>query len=355
MRIETEDYISFEELLKQVQHKYAEHLPFVCYKPPHHTSVILLEQEDDTLHFFTVGKEEQEGFVFAPFDANEPAVIITPNKLTISHLPTQSIVENTNIDILEDTKTEKQKHIDLVTKAIDEIHRGHFEKVVLSRKITIKEVVNPFKSFTNMVIRYPSAFCYLFYHPKVGTWLAATPETLFQSNGNNFQTMALAGTQPFKEGEVHWLSKEKEEQQIVTDTIVQQLQGYTEKIEVSAPKTVQAGKVMHLCTIIKGKIKENKAFEIIQRLHPTPAVCGYPTKEARTFIIENELYNRQYYTGYCGWVSNNNQALYVNLRCMQITAKETFLYVGGGITKDSIPEKEYEETQNKAQTMITIL
>ena len=344
MRIETEDYISFEELLKQVQHKYAEHLPFVCYKPPHHTSVI-----------FNVGKEEQEGFVFAPFDTNEPAVIITPNKFTISHLPTQSIVENTNIDILEDTKTEKQKHIDLVTKAINEIHQGTFEKVVLSRKITIKEVVNPFKSFTNMVIRYPSAFCYLFYHPKVGTWLAATPETLFQSNGNNFQTMALAGTQPFKEGEVHWLSKEKEEQQIVTDTIVQQLQGYAEKFEVSAPKTVQAGKVMHLCTIIKGKIKENKAFEIIQRLHPTPAVCGYPTDKAHKFIIENELYNRQYYTGYCGWVSNNNQALYVNLRCMQITANETSLYVGGGITKDSIPEKEYEETQNKAQTMITIL
>ena len=206
-----------------------------------------------------------------------------------------------------------------------------------------------------MVIRYPSAFCYLFYHPKVGTWLAATPETLFQSNGNNFQTMALAGTQPFKEGEVHWLSKEKEEQQIVTDTIVQQLQGYAEKFEVSAPQTVQAGKVMHLCTMIKGKIKENKAFEIIQRLHPTPAVCGYPTDKAHKFIIENELYNRQYYTGYCGWVSNNNQALYVNLRCMQITANETFLYVGGGITKDSIPEKEYEETQNKAQTMITIL
>jgi len=211
MRIETEDYISFEELLKQVQHKYAENLPFVCYKTPHHTSVILLEQEDDTLHFFNTGKEEQEGFVFAPFDVNEPAVIITPNKLTISHLPTQSIIENTNIDILEDTKTEKQKHIDLVTKAINEIHQGTFEKVVLSRKITLPFAANPFESFTNILTHYPSAFCYLFYHPKIGTWLAATPETLFQSNGNNFQTMALAGTQPFKEGEVHWLSKEKEE------------------------------------------------------------------------------------------------------------------------------------------------
>ena len=63
-----------------------------------------------------------KGFVFVPFDTNEPAVIITPNKFTISHLPTQSIIENTNIDILEDTKTEKQKHIDLVTKAINEIY-----------------------------------------------------------------------------------------------------------------------------------------------------------------------------------------------------------------------------------------
>ena len=67
MKIETEDYISFEELLKQVQHKYAEHLPFVCYKPPYHTSVILLEQEDDTLHFFNTGKERTRGICFRSF------------------------------------------------------------------------------------------------------------------------------------------------------------------------------------------------------------------------------------------------------------------------------------------------
>lgn len=185
--------------------------------------------------------------------------------------------------------------------------------------------------------------------------MAATPETLFRSNGEDFCTMALAGTQPFKEGEIHWHTKEKEEQQIVTDTIVQQLQEYVNELEVSAVKTVQAGSLMHLCTKIKGKIAPDKVYELIKRLHPTPAVCGYPTEEARTFIIENELYKRQYYTGYCGWVSNNNQAFYVNLRCMQIEREQTYLYVGGGITKDSIPEKEYEETQNKAMTMMTII
>ena len=257
--------------------------------------------------------------------------------------------------VFKETLEEKQKHINLVNKAIDEIHNGLLEKVVLSRKITIKKSVNPFKCFANMITQYPSAFCYLFYHPKVGTWLAATPELLLHNYENSFNTMALAGTQPFKEGEVHWQSKECEEQQIVTDTIVQQLQGYVNELKVSTPKTLQAGKVMHLCTEIKGKIKKEKILEVVQRLHPTPAVCGYPTNKAYKFIIENELYDRQYYTGYCGWVSNNGQTLFVNLRCMQITNNEVYLYVGGGITKDSVPEKEYEETQNKAMTMMTII
>ena len=343
---------SFEELLDTAQIHYTQQLPLVITKEPNTNYILLLRQNDKEVYNYDA-ESQKVGFLFTPFSSEKR--ILLKGEVLYGLLPKKENTIPCKKFVFKETLEEKQKHIDLVTKAINEIHQGTFEKVVLSRKITIKKVVNPFKSFTNMVIRYPSAFCYLFYHPKVGTWLAATPETLFQSNGNNFQTMALAGTQPFKEGEVHWLSKEKEEQQIVTDTIVQQLQGYAEKIEVSAPKTVQAGKVMHLCTMIKGKIKENKAFEIIQRLHPTPAVCGYPTDKAHKFIIENELYNRQYYTGYCGWVSNNNQALYVNLRCMQITTNETFLYVGGGITKDSIPEKEYEETQNKAQTMTTIL
>ena len=342
----------FEELLDTAQIHYTQQLPLVITKEPNTNYILLLRQNDKEVYNYDA-ESQKVGFLFTPFSSEKR--ILLKGEVLYGLLPKKENTIPCKKFVFKETLEEKQKHIDLVTKAINEIHQGTFEKVVLSRKITIKEVVNPFKSFANMVTRYPSAFCYLFYHPKVGTWLAATPETLFQSNGNNFQTMALAGTQPFKKGEIHWLSKEKEEQQIVTNTIVQQLQGYAEKIEVSAPQTVQAGKVMHLCTIIKGKIKENKAFEIIQRLHPTPAVCGYPTDKAHKFIIENELYNRQYYTGYCGWVSNNNQALYVNLRCMQITANETFLYVGGGITKDSIPEKEYEETQNKAQTMITIL
>ncbi len=351
MTTETKNDISFEELLKKAQHAYNQQLPFVCYKPPYHTAVTLLQQQDDTLRFFNPDMQEQEGFIFAPFNANEPTVIISPNKVITSLLPTQIPVKNKNISILEDTENEKQNHITLVSKAIEQIKQGTFQKVVLSRKITLPFVANPFESFTNILTHYPSAFCYLFYHPKIGTWLAATPEVLLYNTKNNFNTMALAGTQPFKEGEVDWPSKECEEQQIVTDTILQQLQDYTYELEVSAPKTVQAGNIIHLCTLIKGKMKKGKTFPLIKQLHPTPAVCGYPTQNAKDFILKNEGYNREFYTGYCGRIAEDYQALYVNLRCMQITDNKTFIYVGGGITKDSIPEKEYQETQNKAQTM----
>ncbi|GJH41365.1 hypothetical protein RCZ04_19150 [Capnocytophaga sp. HP1101] len=343
---------SFEELLAIAKTHYTQQLPLVLAKEPNTDCVLLLRQNDRAIYDYDTDSQKV-GFLFVPFSAEKR--ILLKGDVLYGQLPKEANTTIAEKITIADSPKEKQKHIELVSKAIDEIHQGHFEKVVLSREITIKGKVNPFKSFTNIVTRYPSAFCYLWYHPKVGTWLAATPETLFRSNGEDFCTMALAGTQPFKEGEVHWELKECEEQQIVTDTIVQQLQGYVEGLEVSEPHTVRAGSVMHLCTEIKGKIALDKADDLVQRLHPTPAVCGYPTEEARTFILKNEPYDRQYYTGYCGWVSPNSQALYVNLRCMQITDTETYLYVGGGITKDSVPEKEYEETQNKAQTMKSVI
>ena len=343
---------SFEELLDTAQIHYTQQLPLVITKEPNTNYILLLRQNDKEVYNYDA-ESQKVGFLFTPFSSEKR--ILLKGEVLYGLLPKKENTIPCKKFVFKETLEEKQKHINLVNKAIDEIHNGLLEKVVLSRKITIRKSVNPFKCFANMITQYPSAFCYLFYHPKVGTWLAATPELLLHNYENSFNTMALAGTQPFKEGEVHWQSKECEEQQIVTDTIVQQLQGYVNELKVSTPKTLQAGKVMHLCTEIKGKIKKEKILEVVQRLHPTPAVCGYPTNKAYKFIIENELYDRQYYTGYCGWVSNNGQTLFVNLRCMQITNNEVYLYVGGGITKDSVPEKEYEETQNKAMTMMTII
>ena len=90
------------------------------------------------------------------------------------------------------------------------------------------------------------------------------------------------------------------------------------------------------------------AFEI----HPTPAVCGVPTIEALKKIKHIELHDRALYAGIIGVVDEENANLYVNLRCAQFTQGKAHLYVGGGLTSQSDPEAEWEETERKALTLI---
>ena len=84
--------------------------------------------------------------------------------------------------------------------------------------------------------------------------------------------------------------------------------------------------------------------DIIKTLHPTPAVCGLPRNLAKDFILQNEDYHRSYYTGFLGELNFKNQqsSLFVNLRCMEISGETASIYVGGGITKESIPETRHD-------------
>ena len=120
---------------------------------------------------------------------------------------------------------------------------------------------------------------------------------------------------------------------------------------------------MHLRTKVEGELLEKADLKsLIRALHPTPAVCGLPRNIARDFIIKNENYNRSFYTGFLGELNlkKSNTAiqtsqLYVNLRCMEINHNKALIYVGGGITKDSIPKNEWKETVSKSETMKKVL
>lgn len=86
-------------------------------------------------------------------------------------------------------------------------------------------------------------------------------------------------------------------------------------------------------------------------------MLDFQPEKAKKFILENEAYDRKYYTGYLGPIdtTENSAIMYVNLRCMEVLANTIRLYVGGGITKDSDVHAEWEETINKAQTMLKVL
>jgi isochorismate synthase len=210
-----------------------------------------------------------------------------------------------------------------------------------------------------MLHNYTNAFVYCWFHPKVGLWFGATPETLLYIDKNEFTTMSLAGTQVYKgENNVVWGAKELEEQQLVTDFIANQLKTITSNLNIDKTETVKAGNLLHLKTKVTGNLlPDSNLKDLIRSLHPTPAVCGLPREITKAFIIKNENYSRSFYTGFLGELnqSKTKTALFVNLRCMSVKDNKASIYVGGGITKDSEPEKEWLETVSKSKTMSRIL
>ena len=368
------------ELTKLVENQYTANLPFVIYKKSNTNNIGVLLQNDDTLH--TVTNFEEQGFIFAPFDSSRTTVLIPGEPIYIAdfdfgHLSLKASIKETASEF------EKNEHFALVSAAIRYIKQTELQKVVVSRKQKIETPdLEPLTLFKKLGAAYKNAFVYLWHHPKVGTWLGATPETLVSVNGRSFETMALAGTQPYIDDtrEVEWGTKEQDEQQLVTDEIVSKLQPFNlVKFKVHERENHRAGNLLHLRTRITGSFSTTNTSikDIVAALHPTPAVCGFPRDLAKEFIKEQESYDREFYTGYLGELNilkdqskrrnprnvylflyitlTISTQLYVNLRCMQFKNTTAEIYIGGGITKDSDAVNEWEETVNKAQTIASIL
>ncbi len=357
----------------RVEEQFLNELPLVIYRKPEQKDVIGIFQETSEVHF--ISDFSVSGFVFAPFDCNKkPILIKVDEKLVTKDFIAPSTSETIDFAI---GLSQKDFHIELVEKGISRIKNGDFKKVVLSRRLKVKTNENALALFQKILATYNTAFCYLWYHPKVGIWLGATPEILLSTTNKQFMTMSLAGTQIYgKDGISEWGKKELQEQALVTDYVTNALADKVIDLQVSALETLRAGSLLHLQTRITGRIN-SKLEDVIQALHPTPAVCGMPMRVTKDFILNNENYDREFYTGFLGELNlkeefqrapnrrnQENQAyravktcseLFVNLRCMKLVQDTAFIYVGGGITVDSIPEKEWQETVGKSHTMLKIV
>lgn len=348
----TKDY---QEIWDRAEASLEEGLPFALYRKPDEIEIHGVFQSNNTLHHskdFT-----EKGFVFAPFNSESNAVLIQPDNVLEGSFRTESEPSTKTISLDE---SGKGAHMDLVRNGIKEIEKGRLQKVVLSRKIEVPISKSPLEIFETLLNTYPNAFGYLFYHPKVGTWCGATPETLVKIKDKKLQTMSLAATLPYVDNKKpDWGDKEIEEQQMVSEYIGDKLAHTMERLEIDEAESVRAGNLWHLRSEVSGTMLPNlKVKEVIKALHPTPAVCGIPTKEAQQFIQANENYQRTFYTGFLGELNLRAQgelSLFVNLRCMQLETDIASIFVGGGITEASDPESEWIETQNKSKTMLGVL
>ena len=359
---EKENRINMNDFFSKIKKHYEKHLPFVMYSKPNSTSIFGFLQQNDTL--FKISNYKEKGFVFASFDEKQLILIPENESEVITTELGEITFETIEIEDLSFDLTAKNQYENLVSKGITAIKNDEFKKVVLSRSEIVDLTEFDFiATFQHLVQLYPTTFSYCFFHPEIGFWMGATPEQLLKANGNVFETTALAGTQKANlETEIFWQQKEKDEQQYVTDFIVKRLREVASSVDVTEPYSAKAGSIWHIKTDISGVLNANSTLEeVIDTLHPTPAVCGLPKKKAKAFIIENENYDRTFYTGFLGELNSsfaNNDIssdLFVNLRSMQIQENKAILYMGCGITKESVPEKEWEESVNKSMTMKRVL
>ena len=366
----------FKSFLKKIENQQEKKLPFVVYRKPNESSVTAIFQNDDALNY--VKDFSEIGFVFAPYNTDDLAVLMELDAIFKAEYVCEDVSNLVPSELPKELDANKAIHVNLVKEGIAKINKGDLKKVVLSRRIEVANKKSSLQLFQELLALYKNAFCYLWYHPKVGVWLGATPEVLLKTENNHISTMSLAGTQAVVANEDPiWVAKEVEEQEMVTQYIKSALEEKASPLRISETTSVKAGSLWHLRTSISGRMQNDGLKNIVDLLHPTPAVCGLPKSVANTFIQKNENYNREYYTGFLGELnfreerdrtnSSRNQenkayrsikiksTLFVNLRCMKLQGDTATVYVGGGITKDSNPEKEWKETVDKSATLLQVI
>jgi isochorismate synthase len=359
--------------------------------PTQNTRHLILSEKHELINKETTLEELPAGFIFAPFERERERIYLkgdfhfvfnndgllppdSPKKeASLSWLSSNlSLTKQQDLKVPKslppsDTKT-KDDFIRMVEDAITAIDENDFEKVVPSRikKIPIADNFDILTAFKKLCKAYPNTMVSLVHIPGIGTWLGASPEILVSvENGSIFKTVALAGTKELNHDinlkSVAWTQKEIEEQALVERYIIScfkkiRLREYDEY----GPKTTVAGNLLHLKSDFTVDMKATNFPQLgsvmLSLLHPTSAVCGMPLEPARAFLKHHEGYDREFYAGYLGPVNiHNDTHIFVNLRCMQLVNGFALFYAGAGVTADSIPENEWEETEIKLNTLSAII
>lgn len=307
------------------------------------------------------------GFIFSPFGLDSEVFSIAPS----GYIPTEEMI---NLWCLENSKlsrsadhgsTSEREHLNLVEDAVEfckmcEKKTGEPSKVICTRIKICQLNISISEMFRRLCESHPTATVFLFSTPfnNIGTWIGATPELLLEADTSNVKSVALAGTRlagSFGE----WDSKNIEEQRIVRGFVCNLLESSGLNVKYSETYTKTAGRVEHLCTDIEAQYPENEftsdeqLIDLALKLSPTPALGGYPRHDADTFIRTHEREPRQCYGGFIGLSEPGRLRTYVNLRSgrLQSSCDQIALFAGGGITKDSVPADEWQETERKLTTL----
>ena len=239
----------------------------------------------------------------------------------------------------------------MVQHALEEIKRGHLQKVVLARETTLllSEEPDPFALTAALPSDGAALFCTKL--PDGKALFGASPERLLRKSGRALQTEALAATRKSRESLANFLHSEKalREFQFVETYCSETLSPFCENAPLFSPLSIhKTGNVEHLHTIGNAILAPSiTEYQVLQALHPTPALCGAPKKSALESILFHEPFHRGYYGGVIGWQNEESSDWMVIIRCCLLEKNIAKLYTGAGIIANSDPDEEWEELDAK--------
>ncbi|MEX9250928.1 isochorismate synthase MenF [Pseudenterobacter timonensis] len=256
--------------------------------------------------------------------------------------------------------------LQLIREATDTIGRGAFEKVVLARAtdLTFSE---PLSAVALMAAsRRINLNCYHFcmVFDRHTAFLGSSPERLWRRRGIHLRTEALAGTVASHPDDAQagrlaqWLlndDKNQRENMLVVEDICQRLQRHTRALEVLPAQVVRLRKVQHLRRCIWTQMNDANDAQCLTLLQPTAAVAGLPRQPAREWIQRVEPFDREWYAGSAGYLSLAQSEFCVALRSARVSESAVRLYAGAGIVSGSDPEQEWQEIENKAAGLRSLL
>ncbi|MWV64525.1 isochorismate synthase [Halorubrum sp. JWXQ-INN 858] len=253
-----------------------------------------------------------------------------------------------------------------VAAAVDRIRGGDLEKVVLAQALAADLAADFPRAATleRLAEKYPDCHRYCFEPDDAdAVFFGATPERLVSLRGRTVETDALAGTTGRGEtpAEDEWLAEELlddpknvHEHDLVAETIREQLAPYAASISAGDRRVRRLATVQHLHTPITAELNADRhVLELVEALHPTPAVGGLPPDRALETIHDTEPFDRGWYAAPVGWIdAAGNGAFAVAIRSAVAERRRATLFAGVGLVADSDPDREWDEVQLKYRPIL---
>ncbi|GAB1584328.1 MULTISPECIES: isochorismate synthase MenF [Phyllobacteriaceae] len=304
-----------------------------------------------------------------PFDLGEPSCLYVPEH----HAWRDRVADQATTDssmpglVAQRSLPDENGFKRAVEHAIVNFRHSDVRKAVLSvmRELTFAGCVDVERLLASLRAQNREGYQFRVPLPDGGELVGVSPELLMRREGDRIVSNPLAGSaRRLPDPEADRANAERllhsEKDQYEHSLVVQDIRALLEQhcVELDMPQQpslINTAALWHLSTRIEARLKDpsTTALQLACLLHPTPAVCGFPTERARRLIRFVEPFERGFFTGMVGWCdAKGNGEWVVTIRCGIVKRETVRLFAGAGIVEASQPESEWAEVQTKLGTML---